>query len=100
MKVIGFFDVASVSEQRIFFNYIDVFPSMLQPDYPYECVIYEFDRTLGGPGCCGIEELISVVTTGNLIFYLRNEPIYYMVEPECGDCTSFSSNVIPDFWQD
>ena len=36
-KVIGYFDVASVTSKRIFFNYIDLFPNESLPPYYTEC---------------------------------------------------------------
>lgn len=36
-KVIGFFDVSSVSSQRIFFNYSDIFPGEISYSFPFSC---------------------------------------------------------------
>ncbi|WP_035645727.1 DUF4249 domain-containing protein [Flavobacterium sp. ASV13] len=94
-KVVGFFEVASVSKKRIFFSFKDFFPSEKPTEYFKTCDArlfgfdeieknnYELLKThefLGdGPG---------LTSTG-----------FYMVEKACGDCTSFSSNVIPSFWE-
>lgn len=103
-KVIGIFDVASVSEQRIFFNYEDIFPGEFPPPYFNECEIREFDSSCVGPfsspcGYQGYAGLKYFYDAGTYVFYEKVGDIYRMVSPLCGDCTSFSSNEIPVFWQ-
>lgn len=100
-KVIGIFDVASVSEKRIFFNYEEIFPGQLSPDYLDTCEIKEYDSSCFGITCPanGFNSLKSGYQTGRLVFYQSEGVIFKMVKPICGDCTSFSSNVIPPFWQ-
>ncbi|WP_264552498.1 DUF4249 domain-containing protein [Flavobacterium sp. N2038] len=94
-KVVGFFEVASVSKKRIFFNFNDIFPSD--------------DPTLFFRKCEPEEIQFSVIPMDNYKVltthvYIGGGPgmsptSYWMVEKECGDCTSFSSNVIPSFWE-
>lgn len=111
-KVIGFFDVSSVSSQRIFFNFEDIFPNTLQPDYFYDC----FDNCLETdpylcPGafkycfsidpsafCSGyvVESILNAIPQ-SLLYYSGPDPINLVPQP-CGDCTTFSSNVVPSFW--
>jgi hypothetical protein len=111
-KVVGFFDVSSVSSQRIFFNFEDIFPSTLQPGYFYDC----FDNCLEldqfqCPGaynycfeiaplsnCEGfiVENILNSVPQ-TYLFYSGPDPTYLVPQP-CGDCTTFSSNVVPPFW--
>lgn len=95
-KVIGYFDVSTVSEQRIFFNYSDFFPGKPAPyfnpcyDIPF---LFCFDRE----GCNGESMIYNIGS--NLMTYLSNQGIeYVLVDTACGDCTSFSSNIIPPFW--
>ncbi|MQP25465.1 DUF4249 family protein [Flavobacterium sp. LMO8] len=99
--VVGLFDIATVSSVRIFFDYEDVFPGELSPEYPYTCEITEFDSSCFGITCpaSGFNALKNAYQTGKLIFYQNNGPYYKMVKPVCGDCNSFSSNIIPSFWQ-
>ena len=99
-KVIGFFDVASVSSQRIFFNFHDIFPGAPFPPYVTDCSFVvlnslDFSRDPGEG-----YQLISFINTKQLVYYSNAGPIYTMVAPECGDCTTFSSNIIPEFWID
>lgn len=99
-KVIGFFEVSSVSSKRIFFNYADLFPREPLPPYFIDCTerVYEdcFNPT---PECKGAA--LRSAIGGNLLVHLGHSGLtYLMVPPPCGDCTSFSSNIIPSFWID
>lgn len=99
-KVIGFFDVSSVSSKRIFFNYNDVFQGEPTPPYFTECPMRVFNSDITNPiASDGLDALINVISSNTMIFYSRDGAAYTMVIPQCGDCTSFSSNVIPPFWQ-
>lgn len=95
-KVIGFFDVASYSEVRIFLNYNDFFPAKPAP-YFNTCEDIPFRFCFGGEDCDG-ETMIYNINT-DLMTYIGNSGLNYrLVDVECGDCTSFSSNIIPSFW--
>lgn len=100
-KVIGIFNVASVSSKRIFFNYEEIFPGELFPDYLDTCDIKEFDSSCFGPSCAanGFYSLKSNYMSGKLVYYASEGVTFKMVKPVCGDCTTFSSNVIPAFWE-
>lgn len=108
-KVIGFFEVSSVNTKRIFFNFHDIFPNSPIPEYFTECDEYTFDSMhFGDPpyspeAPCGTGgqggQLRSAIRLNTLVFYAESFPFFTMVKPVCGDCTSFSSNVIPSFWQ-
>jgi hypothetical protein len=111
-KVVGFFDVSSVSSERIFFNFEDVFPDTLQPGYFYDCYDnctaediftcpgvfnYCFEFTPFS-SCTGnfVETALNVIPQ-SLLFYSGPNPVFLVPQP-CGDCTTFSSNVVPPFW--
>jgi hypothetical protein len=119
-RVIGFFEVASYSEKRIFFNFSDVFPSEKIPDYPYNCpaqltetirkeyvLKYCFDPA---PSTCQGETVINKLASKQYVYYggynlFGKIPFNGTVDIEmypiqCGDCTSFSSNIKPLFWID
>lgn len=100
-KVIGFFEVSSVSSERIFFNYADLFPKEpLPPYYESDCEIREFLDCIGLPPCNGVQ-LRSGIRSRYLVHLSSNLPSsYFMVKAACGDCTSFSSNIVPTFWVD
>ncbi|WP_347066298.1 DUF4249 domain-containing protein [Flavobacterium sp. WV_118_3] len=98
-KAIGFFDVSTVSSKRIFFNYADLFPGEALPPYKVDCYLTEFLYCYGG-GLCSAPAVNSFLTNNLMTIYdFHNAPISYTLTPAaCGDCTSFSSNIIPPFW--
>ncbi|MBT8305751.1 MAG: DUF4249 domain-containing protein [Maribacter sp.] len=113
-KVLGYFEVASLSEVRLYFNYSDLFPNEPLPPYAVDC------ETLGNPllvgrgyhcdgngNCDGACEspLIEGILAGILVFNSVNEnptsempgPFFTLPSP-CGDCTKLGSNVVPEYW--
>lgn len=100
-KVIGFFEVASVSSQRVFFNYADLFPGEPLPPYFMNCDerSYKFCFSFTDPECKGAA-LVSSISSNSLLYFAGSGLYYLMVPPPCGDCTRFSSNVRPSFWID
>jgi hypothetical protein len=102
-KVIGFFEVASVSSKRIFFNYADLFPGEPLPPYFEDCKVREFKNCFNqnDPECKGAA-LISVIGSNDLLYVDSdsNQAYFFMVKPACGDCTTFASNIRPSFWTD
>ncbi len=99
-KVIGFFEVSSVSQQRIFFNRADVLPDAPQPPFFENCDIISLDATKFSREDNQGAILRSNILSGSLLYYNHVGNIYDMVPKECGDCTTFSSNVVPAFWID
>ncbi|TYC12012.1 DUF4249 domain-containing protein [Bizionia gelidisalsuginis] len=113
-KVMGFFEVASVSSQRIYFNYEDL--NIARPDYPYDCDLrldatslystnknhLQLNYNLAGGGQLPNQRLLlyTLLVDGDYYKYYSGDIVYYIVSPECGDCTAFSSNIKPDFWID
>jgi hypothetical protein len=100
-KVIGFFDVSSVSEKRIFFNYSDLFPGEPLPPYFADCSVntLKFCFISSDMECKG-GALLSMIQTNSMLYYDESDNYYSMVEPPCGDCRYIGTNVIPPFWQD
>ena len=99
-KVIGFFEVSSVTSKRMFFSHRDL--GLSPPSYPE----FAYDCTLIAP-IIG-KDLIEFVKLSSWHYYYENDgmnkPIvppggpYVMVRSECGDCTSVGSNIMPNFW--
>jgi len=100
-KVIGFFDVASVSSKRIFFDYTDFFPGIPLPPFKVNCNELSMDFCFQplNPFCDGPSVMAYLNTNLMAIYEYENAPVYIMVPTPCSDCTSFSSTVIPPFWQ-
>jgi hypothetical protein len=110
---LGYFEVASVSEQRLFFDYRDFYPEEPLPLYvnkcvpftaPLEHVSYCFRGPIGGDPCA--QSLIERINIDLISYVDLNEGgemcsgPYLVVARECGDCTELGSNVVPSFWED
>ena len=104
-KVIGFFDVASVSAKRIFFNYDDFYPNEPLPPYINSCQLKAPFRCVQANNssfrCAG---LINGLRRNLIVYKGMNTgqiPVggaYLMVDRECGDCTALGDIEPPDFW--
>ena len=111
-SVIGFFDVASTSKKRMFFNYTDFYANEPLPPFPFNCGVHsslESHRSYcdsgpdGGNACP--QSIIEMVNL-DLIRYVDENtqnigtcPGPYTYVPSiCGDCTTMGSNVVPEFW--
>jgi hypothetical protein len=118
-KVLGYFEVASVDEKRIFFDYDDFFPGEPLPPYIDSCV--EFAPTIYGKVSGFVpEEFLSCVLRPlvemNLIRYVDDNDgsvpedglitgvpeggvgPYAVVPRVCGDCTVLGKVEAPEFW--
>jgi hypothetical protein len=104
-KVLGFFEVSSVSSKRMFFSYDDFYPNEPQPRYAVACNELSFEINLGNPtDFCG--PLLVQIEGGDVMFYRENEipgpneGPHYTVPAPCGDCTRLGITTVPDFWED
>lgn len=92
-KVVGYFDISSVSSKRIFFNFSDYFPNEQLPPYFVDCEPFvisdsnEYNRRIG---------LGEVINFGDP---LPGEP-QAVVNAPCGDCRLLETISKPDFWVD
>ena len=105
-KVIGFFEVSSVSTKRIFFSPSDV--NLLIPSekpYPISCDLIAPELKPGSG-----KSLFDYLESGSLKYFQDNDgtgyPLippggpYIMVPTGCADCTQFGSNIVPEFWKE
>ena len=93
-KVVGFFDISSVSTERIFFNYSDFFPNEPAPPYFEDCTSYMITD---------LNLLKEEVIAENVVYASANSDpggIPFVVSASCGDCTKLGSSSKPDFWID
>ncbi|QAA81007.1 DUF4249 domain-containing protein [Aequorivita sp. H23M31] len=100
-KVLGFFEISSMSSKRIFFDYTDF--GLEEPPYFIDCEVLKLDYFKNS-------DMDSVNERKALRNYLQyfgyqiikatSTKIYSIVQPECSVCTYFSSNIKPDFWED
>jgi hypothetical protein len=100
-KVLGFFEVASVTEKRIFFNYEDLFPGEDLPPYFINCrTSAPLIATISGtPLKDGIQAGIIEYYQDN-VEAGPNEGPYLVVPTACGVCTELGQSEAPDFWED
>nr|WP_273569109.1 DUF4249 family protein [Maribacter sp. Hal144] len=115
-NVLGYFEVAAVSERRMYFNYADLFPDEQLPPYVINCgtpgnpLLYSL-----GYHCAGFREcdgacespLIEAILAGIVVYHSTNDNptmdqfgSYFTLPTACGDCTKLGSNVVPDFWEE
>jgi len=88
-SVLGLFEVVSVSEKRLFFDYGDFFPNEPLPPYFTDCRIFSISTI--DPILRGTVEYVGTDEENNTFF---------VTQRECGDCTVLGSNVVPEFWID
>lgn len=102
-KVVGFFEVASVSSKRIYFNYSTF--NLVRPHYPYPCNLktYDYnDNTFLDQDDNERILLYEAVTINKPPWNLLqvNNNLYVLVSSWCSDCSIFSSTIKPTFWED
>lgn len=106
-KVVGFFEVSSVSiSQRLFFNFQDFFPNGNIPPYFSDCETFAPSNKIVIGDLTS--NLMDILNEGTAKYFGPNpnypnplsltEGPYLMVEPQCADCTKIGSNVKPNFW--
>jgi len=111
-KVVGFFEVSSVDEKRVYFNYADLFPKEDLPPYFRDCrailTPLLFWAPPGAPeiGSSPIQYMISqgrqywdenLGSDGETKITMNP---YQLVLNECGDCTFLGETQVPEFWED
>lgn len=84
-NVAGFFEVAAVTEKRIFFDYGDFFPGEELPPYFQNCTVIDQSG----------EDLKSTLAREERVYF---DGSYGTVPQACGDCNVLGSNKVPDFW--
>lgn len=99
-KIVGYFDVASVSIERIYFNYQDLFLGEGPPPFYTDCQEFCYADYPNVPDpCTHSGPFTDDVMLGTVNYYLSAR-FYYWVYAPCGDCTTIASNVKPTFWVD
>ncbi len=98
-RVLGFFDVSTMSSQRLFFNYEDFYPNEPLPPFIVDCdpsapVI----ANLGGCVLLPILDSGAGVFAGENLDIMQGEGPFLIVSRECGDCSVLGSAEVPEFW--
>lgn len=105
-NVIGIFEVASVSDKRIFFNFRDIFQDGNNPPYFVSCnPDTDFVTTSPSPNPNEFSVIQRLLNQGyKLISYeegfFGGINSYTIAPPACGNCTVLGSNIEPEFWED
>ncbi len=89
-KVLGFFEVSSIAQERIFFN---------RSDYTIE----RYPWVTCEPYLISSQSipLSGLIRTNKVSYYSGGDDVPFMVVNRlCGDCTELGSNIKPDFWID
>ncbi|PTM08579.1 MAG: hypothetical protein DA407_07700 [Bacteroidetes bacterium] len=110
--IFGFFEVASVDEKRLFFNFEDVFPNQSFPPHFVDCDEYYtpalIRESLDQSHMWINSPLVDAINSGFQFYEENNEnfssPLgpgpFNLVLGPCGDCTFLGNNNVPDFWED
>jgi hypothetical protein len=102
-KIIGYFEVSSISSKRIFFNFRDIFTTEANfPPFFVDCTPVEL-ANCWVKDCAGYTILALVRSAvPEFVYYSDRDNLstIIFVPSPCGDCTSFSSNIKPLFWID
>jgi len=99
-KVVGIFDVSTVSQKRLFFNYSDFYANEELPQFPDDCGRIEI---LNGtpPNIFDFVTSKSVSYVDDILSESLGLVIGYVVVPRiCGDCTVLGSATVPEFWEE
>ncbi|WP_278019693.1 DUF4249 domain-containing protein [Flavobacterium ginsengisoli] len=104
-KISGYFDVCSVSTERIYFNYKDLFPDKFPPPYVIDCTQYCIAESPFNPPPCthSAPHYLDDLILGKISYFSgdgANTITTYWVDAPCGDCTKIASNIKPPFWVD
>ena len=98
-KVLGFFEASSMTSKRIYFNYEEF--GFEKPPYFVDCEVLQLDYYKSSPlNYNEREALYDFISDGYQVLSASTTLVYRIVQPECSVCTSFSSNIKPDFWED
>ncbi|MCL6265775.1 DUF4249 domain-containing protein [Flagellimonas myxillae] len=99
-RVLGFFDVASVDEKRLFFNYDDFYPGERLPPYVVDCNPSAPPIVSMGGTCV----LRPIIESGLGVYVADNTPPgagegpYFIATRVCGDCKELGTSELPEFW--
>jgi len=96
LKVLGYFNVSSVSSKRIFFDYYDFYEVGEPRTYFSEDCNPSIPEILPPQ-----DEALGAIVQAGYVKLLRTTPFAYeVVEAECIDCNFWGTNVKPDFWEE
>lgn len=92
VKVVGLFEVVSMTTNRFFFSFQEIFGN----DIPFidDCGKDSYS-SLSDP------ELFQRIESGQYKYIGEDPPFIYQIAPSrCVDCTLFGTNIVPEFWEE
>jgi len=108
-KVLGYFEVSSVADKRLYFNFEDLFPEEQTRPFIDKC-----DDLMNPKESYGLDHhpapdvspLEQAIIEGMQFYDYKIPPYdetgelapYILVRRECGDCTALGKTEIPNFW--
>jgi hypothetical protein len=93
-KIIGYFDVSTVSSKRLYFDYLDFYPQgSTRPKFVADANCVEVALSIPA---------LRIQIQQNQIRWSSTSPggIFSVVPRRCVDCTVFGTNERPEFWED
>lgn len=97
-KVIGYFDISSISTKRVYFNYEEFYnPESIRPRF-----VSTINCPITSPE---VDDLIGQVEGDFVRWFETPLPMdsiqpFKVVPRRCVDCTVFGTNEKPEFWED
>lgn len=97
--VVGFFEVSSVSSERIIFDFEDFYD---RNDFRLDSHVDECEAVFPPTGTQAEKELVIDALAMGRLKYLGFDIQrgHRFARAECVDCTVFGTNVPPDFWEE
>lgn len=92
-NVLGFFEVVSVEEKRLFFNREDV----LEESFEWNCIAY---TPPAAPDFVSLNESLRLNNVSYLDGGFITPPVYVITNKRCADATLYGSSTKPNFWID
>ena len=103
-KVLGFFQVSSVTSERLFFDYVDFFAGEPLPPYVEDCSVESAPTLLPSNGNpFGVSDLVYAINTQGRKFVSPTGDSgapYNLVSRACGNCNALGSSLVPEFWEE
>ena len=90
-EIMGYFEVAGLSQKRVFFNYNDLDPIFTRPDYRTNCYMFPLEGS--GPFSNPLDD---VGRDFDVLGYSDGAPL--LADKTCTDCTGSGTTTPPDFW--
>ena len=93
-QVLGYFEVAGVSEKRTFFSNAELDPRLRVANFPFYCTSENSIKTVPD----SVQYYLGQ-TGGHVYGYSSMPPAAYIHNRSCTDCSFYASITPPDYWE-